>query len=159
MLFINLKFKLNKKHHKKKNDNSHSQITNLSPIKEDQTQFSHLPLLIITPCDQDPLYHLDNINISSATGGVQQLKSVSNLSSLPNPKGHDQGYNAQPRLYGGLSRGGSSIAARPPPPFSTYDLVNFKVLAWTLVKGVNRKRAWTWLTSSMVNYIHHIPIL
>lgn len=65
MLFINLKFKLNKKHHKKKNDNSHSQITNL------QTQFSHLPLLIITPCDQDPLYHLDNVNISSATGGVQ----------------------------------------------------------------------------------------
>lgn len=74
MLFINLgsiKFRLNKKHHKKKNDNSHSQITNFYPIKEDQTQFSHLPLLIITLCDQDPVYHLDNINISSATGGVQ----------------------------------------------------------------------------------------
>lgn len=46
-------------------------LTHKLPIKEDQTQFSHFPLLIITPCDQDPLYHLDNINISSATGGVQ----------------------------------------------------------------------------------------
>ncbi|KAF3425589.1 hypothetical protein E2986_13069 [Frieseomelitta varia] len=51
-----------------------------------------------------------------------KLKSISNLPSLSDPKGYDKGHNAQPRLYGGLSRGGPSIAARPPPPFATYDL-------------------------------------
>ncbi|XP_032687560.1 uncharacterized protein LOC116851837 isoform X2 [Odontomachus brunneus] len=56
--------------------------------------------------------------------GVQQLEGVPNVSTLHDTEGHDKGHNAQPGLYGGLSRGGPSIAARPPPPFATHDLVN-----------------------------------
>lgn len=80
------------------------------------------------------------MNALFAAGGVQQLKGVPNISSLSDTKGHDKGHNAQSGLHGGLSRSGPSIAAGPPPPFPTHDLVKFylqKVVAWSLVKGVN----------------------
>lgn len=60
----------------------------------------------------------------SIAGGVQQLEGVSNVPALYDTEGYDKGHNAQPGLHGGLSRGGPSIAAGPPPPFATYDPVN-----------------------------------
>lgn len=37
-------------------------------------------------------------------GGIWQLKIISNISTIHNVEGHDQGYHARSRLHGGLSR-------------------------------------------------------
>jgi len=67
---------------------------------------------------------ITEVKLLSIVGGVQRLEVVSDVPALHDTEGHDKGYNAQPGLHGSLSRGGSSIAARPPPPFATYDPVN-----------------------------------
>ncbi|KAL2726722.1 uncharacterized protein V1478_007000 [Vespula squamosa] len=71
-------------------------------------------------------------------GGVQQFQDISNVSTLHDLEGYDKGHNAQSRLHGGLSRVGSSIAAGPPPPFATDDLVNQRSFRGASVKGVHR---------------------
>lgn len=44
--------------------------------------------------DHEDLSYVNNTNALLPTGGIQWLKSVSNLSALSDPKGHDKGYNA-----------------------------------------------------------------